>query len=201
MAATPEPPPASMPAAVFRTAKPLIVPTPDINIDFERRTKAAYTSWSMLTSIAHVWFNPYFEGGDKEDEGVFSIRWEAMDGIKGTSNKGIKALDRLEVVWRYQTPPEEEEVPDGEREGKEEADIEQKGRERKGSMARGTIIPEPAPGEPVPGRAAADWRGNNLSKEENEMDEDGTEEVGEKSEQGKKIPIKNVLTKAAGTPT
>ncbi|KAK2756762.1 hypothetical protein FQN54_005208 [Arachnomyces sp. PD_36] len=179
IAATPEPPPASIPAAVFRPANPIILPTPDINIDFERRTKAAYTSWSVLTSIAHVWFNPYFEGGDNQNEGIYSIRWEAMDGIKGTSSKGIKALDRLEVVWRYHIPPEEE----GSEEDKVEEEIGGKVFERKGSAVPAKIIPEPAPGEPVPERQAADWRGNNPSKEEDEEDDDRIGDIGEEGKE------------------
>jgi protein-tyrosine phosphatase len=56
----------------------------------------------MVTSLAHVWFNAYFEGGyTGADSDVFEIDWEAMDGIKGSAMKGIKALDKLKVVWRY----------------------------------------------------------------------------------------------------
>ncbi|KAG0124190.1 protein-tyrosine phosphatase-like protein [Tuber indicum] len=82
--------------AILKPKHPVILPANDINIDFEKRNIAAY-GWSMVTSIAHVWFNAYFEGG--EDSGLFEIEWEAMDGIKGTLRKGMRAFDRLKVVW------------------------------------------------------------------------------------------------------
>ncbi|RMD44800.1 hypothetical protein DV735_g380, partial [Chaetothyriales sp. CBS 134920] len=100
-------------ASTSRSSTPaasrVIVPTSDVNIDFERRNRAAYAGFTVVTSIAHVWFNAYFEGGsDRDDDdghghesGVFEIDWDAMDGIKGSRQKGIQALDRLKVVWRY----------------------------------------------------------------------------------------------------
>jgi protein-tyrosine phosphatase len=119
------------PAVVFHPSVPIILTNPDINIDFERRNKAAYTGWTMVTSVAHVWFNPYFEGGDKNNSGVFEIEWDALDGIKGSARKGARCLDRLAVIWRYPgtepTPPK--------------------------------IITEPKAGEPVVEGKAADWRG------------------------------------------
>ncbi|KAI5838345.1 protein-tyrosine phosphatase-like protein [Morchella snyderi] len=84
-------------AVVYRPKDPLVLATNDVNIDFEKRSKAAY-GWSVLTSIAHVWFNAYFEGDDTS--GVFTIDWEKMDGIRGTLRKGIKGFDRLQVVWK-----------------------------------------------------------------------------------------------------
>ncbi|PWW76423.1 phosphatases II [Tuber magnatum] len=82
--------------AILKPKHPVILPTNDINIDFERRNTAAY-GWSMVTSIAHVWFNAYFEGD--EGSGLFEIEWEAMDGVKGTLRKGMRAFDRLKVAW------------------------------------------------------------------------------------------------------
>ncbi|KFX95688.1 hypothetical protein V490_03712 [Pseudogymnoascus sp. VKM F-3557] len=112
-------------AVIFRPSKPLILPSPDINIDFERRHRARY-GMTMVTSVAHVWFNPFFEGngpeqGGKPDEnGVFEIEWDKMDGIKGSLRKGTRALDRVAVVWRFADqgarevvePGEESEVPE-----------------------------------------------------------------------------------------
>lgn len=83
-------------AVVFRPTTPLVLATNDVNIDFERRSKAAY-GWSIVTSIAHVWFNAFFEGDGRS--GVFDIEWDAMDGIKGTLRKGVKGFDKLQVVW------------------------------------------------------------------------------------------------------
>lgn len=125
-------------AVVFRPSHPIILPTNDINIDLERRNKAAY-GWTMVTSVAHVWFNTFFEGqgpennGNAASDGVFEITWDAMDGIKGSARKGTKALDKLAVVWR---------AVDG----------------AKGVPKLTQIITEPREGEPVPETKAADWK-------------------------------------------
>jgi protein-tyrosine phosphatase len=124
---------------ILRPAKPIILPTSDVNIDFERRNQASI-GMSMVTSIAHVWFNAFFEGGAEGDHsGVFEIEWEAMDGIKGSARKGSKALDRLKVVWRYATQA------NGQRLEK--------------------VITEPERGEPVSESEPADWRGANPNPE------------------------------------
>ena len=120
-------------AVIFRPAEPLILPSSDINIDFERRHRARY-GMTMVTSVAHVWFNPFFEGngpeqGGKPDEnGVFEIEWDKMDGIKGSLRKGTRALDRVAVVWRF--------ADQGARE-----------------------VVEPGVGSEVPEMRAADWKG------------------------------------------
>lgn len=123
------------PAVLFRPSAPLVLPTSDINIDFERRNKATY-GWTMVTAVAHVWFNAFFESRDPENnsDGVFEIEWDAMDGIKGSARKGTRALDRLAVVWRA--------VGDG----------------------KGVVVGEPRTGEPVPETGAADWKGANEEK-------------------------------------
>lgn len=130
-------------AIIFRPLTRIILPSNDIDIDFERRNKAGY-GWTMVTSVAHVWFNAFFEGRGFNSpslvasDGVFEINWEDMDGIKGSARKGVRALDRLAVVWRV--------VPDA-----------------KESLAR--IITEPLSGAPIPQTTAADWkRANNDSK-------------------------------------
>jgi protein-tyrosine phosphatase len=127
-------------AVIFMPAKPLIVPSSDINIDFERRNRAGY-GMTMVTAVAHVWFNPFFEGngpekdGKADQEGVFEIEWDKMDGIKGSLRKGTRALDRMAVVWRVHKPK------CGEDEGQE--------------------INEPGIDSPVPEMEAADWKGGN----------------------------------------
>lgn len=125
-------PSGTLSAVIFRPEKPVIVPGSDVNIDFERRSKASYTGFAMVTSVAHVWFNPYFEGGDKHDSGVFEIEWEAMDGIKGSVKKGIRMLERMKVVWRY---------PETVR-----------------TDSTGRPISEPKPGEQIIESHPADWR-------------------------------------------
>ncbi|KAL4801494.1 protein-tyrosine phosphatase-like protein [Aspergillus unguis] len=148
-------------AILLRPSTPLLVPSSDINIDFERRSKAAsYTGLAMVTSIAHVWFNPYFEGGDKFDSGVFEIDWESMDGIKGTSRKGIKALDRLKVVWRY-AEPSTTSVKDAD--------------ENARPVSSGVVM-EPKPGEEIPEVKVKDWRlkeGASGTGSDNEAEEKG----------------------------
>ncbi|KAL8791905.1 MAG: hypothetical protein Q9195_005481 [Heterodermia aff. obscurata] len=138
-ASTPQLPTSSTPvstsAVIFRPHHPIILPSSDICIDLERRNKATY-GWTMVTSVAHVWFNAFFEGrgpenhGDPTSDGVFEIAWDAMDGIKGSARKGTKALDRIAVVWR--AVPGDEGTP--------------------------VIITEPREGEVVPEERAADWR-------------------------------------------
>jgi len=128
-------------AVIFKPLTRVILPTSDINIDFERRNKASM-GWTMVTAVAHVWFNAYFEGngpeqnGKPDDTGVFEIDWDKMDGIKGSSRKGTRALDRLAVVWKAYDP--------------------EPGRGRKED-----IIHEPGTNSPVPQMQAADWKGGN----------------------------------------
>jgi protein-tyrosine phosphatase len=128
--------PSSGVTVLLKPSTSIVLPTSDVNIDFERRNRASYTGWTMVTSVAHVWFNAYFEGGHEgKDSGVFEIDWEAMDGIKGSARKGTKALDRLKVVWRYAS--------------KDKASL----------QPLDKVIAEPAIGEPVPEPDPADWRG------------------------------------------
>jgi protein-tyrosine phosphatase len=151
----------SLPSVILRPRKRVIVPTSDVNIDFERRALASYTGWTVMTSIAHIWFNVYFEGGHEHDSGVFEADWEDLDGIKGTWRKGTRAVDRIRVVWRYPTSP----LPAG---------LEDTGAVVPGGPPlSGKIIPEPKPGEEVPEGHAADWRGESViegNDEETDVD-------------------------------
>ncbi|KAF2193098.1 hypothetical protein K469DRAFT_652922 [Zopfia rhizophila CBS 207.26] len=122
---------------VFRPSKQVLLPTNDLSIDVERRNKAAY-GLTMVTSVAHVWINTFFEGkgpeqnGIADESGVFEITWNAMDGIKGSSKKGTRAFDKLAVVWKAL---------------KDE------------SGKPGIIITEPKEGEEVKQAQPADWTG------------------------------------------
>lgn len=138
------PPEAELSSVILRPLKRLIIPTSDVNIDFERRAKAAYTGWTMVTSVAHVWFNAYFEGGHEHDSGVFEAEWDELDGIKGSTTRGTRGFDKLKVVWKYPTADENE--PGG-------------------SPLAGKYISEPEPGEAVPEGHATDWRGGNEAEE------------------------------------
>ncbi|KAF3393862.1 Phosphatidylinositol 3,4,5-trisphosphate 3-phosphatase and dual-specificity protein phosphatase PTEN [Penicillium rolfsii] len=119
-------------AVIFRPNKPIHLPNSDVNIDFERRSKASYAGFAMVTSVAHVWFNAFFEGGAEHDSGIFETEWDAMDGIKGSARKGIRAFEKLKVVWRYPTEQQ---------------------------SAIGRPISEPKPGQPVHEGVPADWQG------------------------------------------
>lgn len=136
-------------AVIFKPHAPIRLPTSDVNIDLERRNRAPSSmGLTMVTAVAHVWFNAYFEGngperdGRPETHGVFEIDWDKMDGIKGSSRKGTRAADRIAVVWRSV-------VPEG------EAD------EAPGGKVAGDEIDEPAAGSPVPQMEPADWKGDN----------------------------------------
>ena len=131
--------------AIFRPATPVVLPTNDLNIDFERRNKAAY-GLTMVTSVAHVWFNAFFEGngaengGEADDSGVFEIEWDKMDGIKGSSRKGTRAFNKLAVVWKAL----------GDESGQPPV-----------------VIHEPKEGEEVKQTQPADWKGiNNVAPHE-----------------------------------
>jgi hypothetical protein len=121
---------------VFRPSKRIVLPTNDLNIDVERRNKAAF-DLTYVTAVAHVWINAFFEGngpeqgGIADESGVFEISWDAMDGIKGSSRKGIPAFDKIAVVWKAPKP-----------EGKP-----------------GIVITEPKVGEEVKQSSPADWKG------------------------------------------
>ncbi|KAL2121063.1 hypothetical protein VTJ04DRAFT_5090 [Mycothermus thermophilus] len=139
-------------AVIFKPAAPIRLPTSDINIAAERRSRAPgkKLGLALVTAVAHVWFNAYFEGngpeqnGRADESGVFEIAWDKMDGIKGTEQRGARALDRMAVVWRF--------VEDEKEQGEE--------------------IREPGKEGPVPQATAADWRGGNRA------DPDAGEELG-----------------------
>jgi phosphatidylinositol-3,4,5-trisphosphate 3-phosphatase/dual-specificity protein phosphatase PTEN len=126
---------------VFKPSTRVVLPSSDINLDFERRNTSKYGGFTMVTSVAHVWFNVFFEGngpeqnGKADDSGVFSIDFDAMDGIKGSSRKGTKCFDRISLVWKAAQP----EIK---------------------------VITEPKQGEPVAEARPADWKGNDEKSED-----------------------------------
>lgn len=122
---------------IFRPKSRVVLPSSDVNIDFERRNKTSLGGFTMVTSVAHVWFNVFFEGqgpekdGKPDDSGVFEIDWDAMDGIKGSSRKGTRAFDKMAVVWKAVNVDHKPSV----------------------------VVTEPVEGEEVKQTRAADWRG------------------------------------------
>ncbi|KAK7743261.1 Telomerase protein component 1 [Cytospora paraplurivora] len=124
-------------AVILKPTTPVRVPNSDVNISFERRNRApAYLGFTMVTAIAHVWFNAFFEGngpeqdGKADESGIFEIEWDKLDGLKGSSRKGTRAADRISVVWRAVGTPGP--VP---------------------------VVNEPGLGSPVPQMHPADWKG------------------------------------------
>lgn len=87
------------PFMMFRPQNRIVLPTADVNIDIVRRNRSNY-GLNMVTSVAHVWFNVYFEY-QRSSAGCldFHIDWDAMDGIKGSARKGSRAFDRLTVKF------------------------------------------------------------------------------------------------------
>ncbi|KAK0641350.1 hypothetical protein B0T16DRAFT_380060 [Cercophora newfieldiana] len=143
-------------AVIFKPEKPIVVANGDVNITIERRNRApASLGLTMVTAVAHVWFNTFFEGngpeqdGKADDSGVFEIEWDKLDGIKGSSQKGTRACDRLSVVWR---------VPGTSGDGRT-AGAEVRDADGKVTTAAGVTICEPGEDSPVPQMEAADWKG------------------------------------------
>jgi len=147
-------------AVIFRSERPVRVPTSDVNITLEKRSRApASVGFTMVTAVAHVWFNAYFEGNGPEQnnepdtEGVFEIDWDKMDGIKGSWQKGARAADKIAVVWRSVVPKDKTSAPTAPIASSEEGFTGQGGGE--------IVVEIPKDGEPVPQMQAADWKGAN----------------------------------------
>lgn len=124
-------------AVIFKPTSPVRISNSDVNVSLERRNRAPSSlGLTMVTAVAHVWFNVFFEGrgpeqdGRADESGVFAIDWDKMDGIKGSSRKGTRAADRISVVWRVV--------------------------DTKGPVPE---VKEPGEGSPVPEMRPADWKG------------------------------------------
>ncbi|ROW05835.1 hypothetical protein VMCG_05132 [Cytospora schulzeri] len=124
-------------AVILKPTTPIRVPNSDVCISVERRNRAPSSmGFTMVTAVAHVWFNAFFEGrgpeqdGKADESGVFEIEWDKMDGLKGSSRKGTRAADRISVVWRAVGTPGP--VP---------------------------VVNEPGEGSPVPQMRPANWKG------------------------------------------
>ncbi|KAI3332432.1 phosphatases II [Xylariaceae sp. AK1471] len=142
-----DPEPGGM-AVIFKPQNLIRLHNSDVNITIERRNRAPKSvGLTMVTAVAHVWFNTFFEGNGPEQDGVpdetgvFEIEWDKLDGIKGSSQKGYRAADRIAVVWRSIMPES----------GGQEA-----------------VIGQPSIDAPVPQMQAADWKGGNDEDPEKE---------------------------------
>jgi protein-tyrosine phosphatase len=116
------PPPATL--SILRPTKPIVLPTLDVNIEVEKRNR---NFTNVVTSTAHSWFNVYFQGngpenhGTPESSGVYSVEWDSMDGLKGSSRRGVRAAEKVAVVWKIVGGDEAEQA---ERERKEKEKME-----------------------------------------------------------------------------
>jgi protein-tyrosine phosphatase len=149
-------------AVILKPSKPIRLETSDINLAVERRNKSPGSlGLTMVTAVAHVWFNVFFEGngpeqnGRGDDSGVFEIEWDMLDGLKGSSRKGTRAMDRVSVVWRVAGTKDR---GDGKVELKE-AD--------EGHAPKVSVL-GPDGKEEVPQMEAADWKGGNQEDPEAE---------------------------------
>lgn len=153
-------------AVIFKPHKPIIVPNSDINIDIERRSRAsASMGLTMVTSVGHVWFNAFFEGngpeqdGKADESGVFEIEWDKLDGIKGSSRKGTRALERMAVVWRAAGSGNTDAGGVTEGGGAATAGLDEAGQTTTQTAVPETVITQPGDNSPVPQMKPADWKG------------------------------------------
>lgn len=160
-------------AVVFRPRSPIRLAGGDVKVALERRNRAPRLGdgWTVVTAVAHAWFNAFFEGGGAEAEagagapdesGVFEVPWEGMDGIKGSSRKGAKACDRVAVVWRF---------------------VGEEGGVGTGGAGGQGVVGEPALGGPVPQMRPADWKGAN------EVDPEGGKRLGLRAEEPDSVAV------------
>ncbi|PSR82119.1 hypothetical protein BD289DRAFT_371830 [Coniella lustricola] len=146
-------------AVIFKPESPVRIANSDVCVALERRNRTpAYMGLTMVTAVAHVWFNTYFEGrgpeqdGKADDSGVFEIEWEKMDGIKGSSRKGTKAADKISVVWRAVGA-------DGPSSSSSSLSTAAAAAALETTMPAGLVVVEPGEGSPVPQMKPADWHG------------------------------------------
>jgi protein-tyrosine phosphatase len=106
---TPQPEFDAKHSVVFKPAMRITLLTSDVNISFKRYIQVG-SNFKIPTSMAHIWFNAFFEGngpennGEADEGGVFEIDWDEMDGIYGFMQKGTRALHRIAVVWKAHDP-------------------------------------------------------------------------------------------------
>ena len=105
-------------AVILKPNSPIIIPTSDVKIGARRSSKAPTSMGpTFVTSVAHVWFNAFFEGngperdGKPEASGVFEICWDEMDGLKGLI-KTPRSFDKIAVVWKAVGVEEEVRLPE-----------------------------------------------------------------------------------------
>ncbi|KAJ1333267.1 phosphatidylinositol-3,4,5-trisphosphate 3-phosphatase and dual-specificity protein phosphatase PTEN [Microdochium nivale] len=155
-------------AVIFKSERPVRIPTSEVNITLEKRSRApASMGLTMVTAVAHVWFNAFFEGngpekgGVPDTEGVFEIEWDKMDGIKGSWQKGARAADRIAVVWRSVVPKTTAATAAT---TSANDNLRYDANPALANDATGggqVVIDNPKVGDPVPQMQPADWKGAN----------------------------------------
>ncbi|QLG74204.1 hypothetical protein HG535_0G00880 [Zygotorulaspora mrakii] len=101
---------------------PLNVDLSDIRLEFGVISKSSnvMNSFTSLASYSHCWLNLYFEtlrcsrdfsqthftlSELREEqrtgqEFLFVIKWSELDGVKGTTNRGLKLFDSITLKWK-----------------------------------------------------------------------------------------------------
>lgn len=150
-------------AVILKPGKPVVVSTSDVKISARRSSKAPTSMGpTFVTSVAHAWFNAFFEGqgpelrGRPESSGVFEIGWDDMDGLKGMVRMP-RSFDRVAVVWRAVGAEEEvrqpevvEEVPEvraADWKGRSDVELERVGAEGEGAAEEAEVEAEVEDGE------------------------------------------------------
>lgn len=95
--------PKSPTLTILRPSSPIELPTSDICLLMQ----SSITPYgiSMVTSVAHAWFNIFLEGHGPEqncrasDEGIFEIGWQSMDGVSSGSYCGLACMEKAVVGW------------------------------------------------------------------------------------------------------
>lgn len=91
---------------IFRPASPVILPTSDINLSCERRARAS-VNWNMVTSVAHVWFNCFFEGNGPENMYPKALRRFGSDRVKRkSSQKSTASSSHSDAVGPFKKGPD-----------------------------------------------------------------------------------------------
>ncbi|KAK6454257.1 protein tyrosine phosphatase [Scheffersomyces xylosifermentans] len=79
--------------------------TPTVSLELKPETRDIRIG---IITWCYSWFDIRFETREEgcEDEGYkgkITIKWEELDGFKGTSQKGIRLFDDMEVLWNVES--------------------------------------------------------------------------------------------------
>ncbi|ODV59854.1 putative phosphatidylinositol-3,4,5-trisphosphate 3-phosphatase [Ascoidea rubescens DSM 1968] len=88
---------------------------PDIRLSLEQ--KFSFNKKKLLTSSTFFWFNTFFESfydasknlwkfdedliKSNKIKGSIKLNWNQLDGYKGTTTKGLKLFESIEIYWNF----------------------------------------------------------------------------------------------------